>query len=74
MKIICKGQIKGSFRGWKNRDTEYQFVSGEKWRQEEYHYHYHYSYYPNAKVIQTARGFEMHVDGLNFGMLVKRVY
>jgi hypothetical protein len=45
MAIVEEGQLKGSFKGFKNRDTVFEFNAGRgKWRQNEYKYHYHYAY------------------------------
>jgi len=48
--LIEEGQLKGSFKGFKNRDVIFEFYGGHKWRQAEYKYYYHYAYMPRAKV------------------------
>ena len=74
MSIVEEGQLKGSFRGFRNRDTVFEFYGGRgKWRQNEYRYHYHYAYMPRAKVLQTARGYEIEVDGMNDRVQVVRL-
>ena len=63
MSVIEEGQLKGHFRGFRNRETVFEFRNGHKWRQNEYKYHYHYAYMPNAKVIDDNGIFELEVEG-----------
>jgi len=72
MNIIEDGQLKGAFRGFKNRETVFEFTGGRKWQQNEYKYNYYYSYRPNAKVISESSGDYLVVDGMNDRVLVKR--
>jgi hypothetical protein len=60
-----KGQLKGAFRGFKNRDTEFQFYGGSKWRQAEYKYLYQYAYMPQAKVVDEDGRYMLYVEGVN---------
>ena len=71
--IVEEGQLKGSFRGFKNRDTIFAFNGGQKWKQAEYKYHYFYAYRPGAKVIQDGGRFIIKVEGLNDSVEVRRV-
>jgi hypothetical protein len=73
MSIVTEGQIKNDFRGFKNRDTVFEFTNGHKWKQDEYHYQYHYAFRPNAKVVETNRGFELFVEGIQQSILVKKI-
>lgn len=34
--IVEQGQLKGSFKGFKSRDTIFKFTNGHKWQQAEY--------------------------------------
>ncbi len=72
--IVTEGQLKGSFKGFKNRETIFEFSSGlhRKWRQAEYKYLYHYAYMPRAKVIQKGGRYELHVEGLSDSVEVQR--
>jgi hypothetical protein len=65
MDIIEKGQLKGAFRGFKNRDTIFQFYGGGKWRQKEYKYNYRYSYMPRAQVVLEGGRYILEVEGMN---------
>ena len=73
MGVLTEGHIKNDFRGFRNRDTVFEFTSGQKWKQDEYHYHYHYAYRPYARVIETKRGYELFVDGIKETILVKKI-
>jgi hypothetical protein len=61
--VLEKGSLKGSFRGFKNRDTVFQFSGGRKWRQAQYKYLYHYAYRPQAQVVQQLGRTYLYVDG-----------
>ena len=71
--IVEKGQLKGSFKGFKNRDTIFQFFGGGKWKQAEYKYHYYYAYMPHVKVIQNGGRFILEVEGMNDSVEVRQV-
>lgn len=70
--IVEEGQLKGAFRGFKNRDTIFEFNGGGKWRQAQYKYHYHYAYMPHAKVIQNGGRYVLHVEGIKDAIEVRR--
>ena len=70
--VIEEGQLKGAFKGFKNRDTVFEFYGGRKWRQAEYKYHYHYAYMPRAKVIQDGGRHILHVEGMTESVEVRR--
>ncbi len=72
MSVIEDGQLKGSFKGFKNRDTVFKFVGGGKWRQNQYRYHYHYAYMPHAKVVDDHGRFMLYVEGVDEPVEVKR--
>ncbi len=72
--VVIEGQLKGSFKGFKNRDTIFEFSSGapKKWKQAEYKYLYHYAYMPRAKVIQEGGRYMLHVDGISDSVEVRQ--
>jgi len=72
--VIIEGQLRGSFTGYKNRDTVFEFFSGapKKWIQAEYKYLYHYAYMPQAKVVQEGGRYMLHVDGVSESVEVRR--
>ena len=72
MSIIEDGQLKGSFKGFKNRDTVFEFYGGRKWKQNEYKYNYHYAYMPKAKVTDQGGRYYLEVEGMNDKVEVKR--
>ncbi len=63
--IVEEGQLKGSFEGFKDRNTVFEFFGGQRWKQAEYKYNYHYAYLPNAKVVQDGGRLVLHVEGIN---------
>lgn len=73
MAVVEAGQLKGSFRGFRNRDTVFEFAGGGKWRQREYRYHYYYAYRPRARVIRGRNGFRLEVDGIAESVAVVRI-
>jgi hypothetical protein len=71
--VIEEGQLKGSFRGFRNRDTIFEFRGGCKWRQKVYKYHYHYAYMPQARVVEGPSGPEIQIDGMSDTVAVVRI-
>jgi len=73
MSVVEDGQLKGAFKGFKNRDTIFEFHAGGKWRQNEYRYLYHYAYMPSAKVVDEGGRNLLYVDGVDEPVEVKRI-
>ena len=73
MSVVEEGQLKGAFRGFKNRDTVFEFHGGGKWRQNEYKYNYHYEYMPRAKVVDDHGRYQLKVDSMSDTVEVVRV-
>lgn len=71
--VIFEGQLKGSFKGFKNRETVFEFFGGPNFQQNEYKYHYHYAYMPRAKVVQSGGRCMLHVEGINEPVQVKKI-
>ncbi len=71
--LIEGGQLKGAFKGFKNRDVIFEFYGGRKWRQAEYKYNYHYAYMPRAKIIQDGGRYILEVEGMPDTVEVLRV-
>lgn len=63
--ILAEGQLKGSIKGFKDRDTIFEFYGGRKWRQAEYKYLYHYAYMPRAKVVQEGGRAMLYIEGIS---------
>lgn len=73
MQLMFESYIKGSFRGWHNRETLFEFGNGQVWRQNEYLYEYKYKYRPKAKLFQDVGTYYLEVEGMNKKIKVKRV-
>ena len=73
MRIVEEGQLRGSFKGFRNNDVVFEFFGGRKWKQDEYKYNYSYSYMPRAKIIEDRGQFYLDVDGMNEKVKVKQV-
>lgn len=71
--IIEDGQLKGSFKGFKNRETIFEFYGGRKWQQAEYKYNYHYAYMPRAKVVEKGGRYVLEVEGMSDSVEVRRL-
>lgn len=74
MSIVHEGTLKGAFKGFKNRDTVFEFADGRKWKQNEYKYHYHYAYRPTARIIEKSGCFVLHVEGMSDTVQVVKIH
>lgn len=68
-----QGTIKGQFRGFKNRDTIFEFTNGSIWKQNEYKYPYHYAYRPEATILEQGGAYHLKVEGVSETVQVKRI-
>jgi hypothetical protein len=73
MSVVEEGQLKGAFKGFKDRDTMFEFHVGGIWRQDEYKYLYQYAYMPFARVVDEGGRYMLHVEGIDEPVAVKRV-
>lgn len=73
MSIIEDGELKGAFKGFRNRDTTFEFRGGGIWQQAEYKYAYQYAYMPSAKVVAEGGRCVLYVDGMSEGVEVRRI-
>ena len=71
MRLIEEGQLQGSFKGFKDRDTVFQFDGGKEWKQNEYKEHYRYFYMPRAKVVNEDGRYYLGVEGMSEKVEVK---
>jgi hypothetical protein len=55
MYVITEGQLRGGIRGFRDRNTFFEFTSGPVWRQAEYKYHYQCLYMPVPKSSMVPR-------------------
>jgi hypothetical protein len=67
-----EGQLTGAFKGFKARDTVFQFQGGRAWKQAEYKYNYYYAYMPYARVISKGGRYVLEVEGMNDSVDVRR--
>lgn len=69
--IVVEGQLKGGFKGFKDRSTIFEFSGGRRWHQNEYNYHYHYAYMPHAKVVLEGGRHMLYVEGVSDSVEVR---
>lgn len=74
MHVILDGQLRGTIRGFHNRETIFEFTNGAKWRQAEYKYLYQYLYRPYAKVLDGPDGAVIQIEGIDETVRVRRTY
>lgn len=72
MRVIEEGQLKGTFRGFKDRGRIFEFRGGGRWKQAEYKNYYHYAYAPDAQVVEESSETYLVVDGLDEKVLVQQ--
>lgn len=70
--LIVDGPIVSDFSGF-NQDMKFEFQNGQIWEQAEYKYNYHYAYRPDAVIVDGINGHELHVDGMDESVRVRRV-
>ncbi|MGX1021018.1 hypothetical protein AB7M33_003694 [Pseudomonas sp. Y3 TE3536] len=69
--VICEGQLRGAFKGFKNTDTVFECYGGRKWKQAVYQYEYFYAYMPQAKIVQESGGYVLKVQGMSSSVAVR---
>lgn len=69
---ICEGPLKGTFNGFKDTNTIFEFQNGRKWKQAVYKYQYHYASSPRAKVVQEGGRYILYVDGMGGSVEVRQ--
>ncbi len=69
---VEEGVIVSDFKGYEGQSL-FQFENGHVWGQAEYKYSYHYAYRPNAIVIDGINGLELHVEGMDETVRVRRL-
>jgi hypothetical protein len=69
--IVEEGTITSAFDGFSGSSV-FVFNNGHKWEQAEYKYSYHYSHRPSALVVDGINGLELHVEGMNESVRVRR--
>jgi hypothetical protein len=69
---VQDGRLKGAFKGFRSRDTIFEFTNGSKWRQARYRYLYRYAYRPEARVVDEGGTYMLYVDGMDESIEVRR--
>jgi hypothetical protein len=67
-----EGAIVSDFKGFEG-ESVFQFQNGHVWKQTEYKYDYHYAYRPEATVVDGINGPELHVEGMEETVRVRRI-
>ncbi len=71
--VISKGTIKGKFKGFKNSYTIFEFMDGQKWRQNESKFLNHYAYNPEAQIVFKDEKYYLEVKGISEIVEVRRI-
>jgi len=74
MRIVEDGQLMHEFNGFEDEKVIFEFMSGNKWQQDEYKYNYSYGFMPRAKVVENMGQTYLSVDGMSEMVRVKKVY
>lgn len=69
---VIEAQIDGEFQGWEG-ETIFKLTNGQIWQQSSYAYTYTYKYMPKVMIIKTTSGYELHVDGMDQRIRVRRI-
>ncbi len=72
VEVVKEGQIVSDFKGF-DGSSLFQFQDESVWQQAEYKYNYHYAYRPDAMIVNGVNGLQLHVDGMDETVLVRRV-
>jgi hypothetical protein len=62
--IVAEGRLKGVFKGFRNRNTIFEFSEGPRWRQAKYKYRFHIAIMPRARVVERAGAHFLYVEGI----------
>jgi uncharacterized protein YjlB len=73
VRTVESGQLRGAFKGFKDRDTYFEFTGGGKWRQAVYNYHYYYAYMPDARVLEDRGAYLIEINGMGDTVEVTQV-
>ena len=68
-----EGRLKGSFNGFYNLDTIFEFESGNKWQQAEIKNYPSYEYAPFAQIISKDGRYYIKVININEMVEVKKL-
>ena len=70
--VVDEGQLRGTFRGFRNRDTEFLYRNGDRWKQAAYKYRYRYMYMPKARVVRRGSRYDLEIEGMDESVEVRR--
>jgi hypothetical protein len=69
--IVEEGTIVSDFKGF-DGSSKFTFSSGRVWEQAEYKYKYQYLNRPQAIVVDGLNGYELHIEGVDETVRVRR--
>jgi hypothetical protein len=70
---IKTGRLRGAFRGFEGRETEFTFTDGERWRQDEYRYQNGFVYEPTAIIDEDMGLYFMQISNVPGRVRVRKV-
>lgn len=70
--IIEKGHLRGIFTGFRNKETVFEFLDGNKWIQAEYRKYQHDAFMPHAVIKDIGGRYYLEVEGIHDSIEVKK--
>jgi len=70
--IVEQGYLKGVITGFKNKETVFEFLDGNRWIQAEYYKHCHDAFMPHAVIKDFGGRFYIEIEGINDKVEVRK--
>jgi hypothetical protein len=70
--IIEEGNLRGVVAGFRNKNTVFEFLDGQKWIQAEYRKNCRDSFMPHARIRDIEGRYYIEIEGINDTVEVKR--
>lgn len=70
--IVEEGHLRGVVTGFRNKETVFEFLDGNRWIQAEYRRHSHDAFMPHAVIKDVGGRFYIEIEGMNDKVEVKK--
>lgn len=70
--IIEEGYLRGVVTGFRNKDTVFEFLNGNRWIQSEYRKHCNDAFMPHARITDVSGRYFIEIEGINDKVEVKK--